>query len=127
MLHPAELRTDLIVICATGTDSPTAASINARSDARFRANEISPDDPQFLLSLDRQVRTARAAALLLTRSSLPRFSKKGSPSSPKSDCVRLAAVVVHFCCSINLYSRICRRVGSTCLMRRLFRCRQRAL
>ena len=74
--HPAELRTDMMVIC-TGTDSKTHDSINTRSDVRFRAEEISPDDAQYLLSLDRAARNARGLCSSPTPA-LNRFAARGA-------------------------------------------------
>lgn len=73
--HPAEMRTDMLVLCAKGTDTQACESIRKRRDSRFDAAEISPDSPHFLLDLDRLVRNARAPAFLISKDSLKRFSK----------------------------------------------------
>ena len=63
--HPVELTTDVVILCTAGTDKALREAINAQRDARFRADEMSPDDTQYLLSLDRRIRSARAAGFLV--------------------------------------------------------------
>jgi len=76
--HPAELVTDVVILCAKGTDSKAANAINSRAgaDARFSAAEVSPDDPQLLLSVSSATRSARAAAFLITPAALARMNQK---------------------------------------------------
>lgn len=76
--HPAELVTDVVILCAKGTDSKAANAVNSRAgaDARFSAAEISPDDAQLLLSVSSATRSARAAAFLITPAALARMNQK---------------------------------------------------
>ncbi|MBB6091189.1 hypothetical protein HNQ60_000035 [Povalibacter uvarum] len=74
--HPAELRTDVAILCAKGTDAKAAQSINARGDSRFSAIEISPDDQKLQLTVSSAIRSARVGAFLITTQALDRMKAR---------------------------------------------------
>ena len=82
--HPVELTTDVVILCTAGTDNTLREAINAQN-ARFRADEMSPDDTQYLLSLDRRIRSARAAGFLVTRASLPRVTAQAGAHGSRAE------------------------------------------
>lgn len=67
--------TPLLVGCVPGTDEQARGALATHGGARVAPFEISPDDPQWLATLDAAARRAQQVALLLTPASLTRLAQ----------------------------------------------------
>jgi hypothetical protein len=67
------LRSDIAIACVRGTDDASADAIRRLNDTRFQVLELGPNDPVYLETLDKGLRSARVGCLLVTKASIGRL------------------------------------------------------